>query len=176
MSFESEPPQEVQDLLHTVDRFPTNYVSRSTVGPSEAPNPLDCVVFVDTILSYTRQSVALGWLGRERDDDCDEDEHPRDGIEKNIERRLTMAQRDLQHGDSVKARRTLEQLVKKVDRIWKRGQEVQKRHERDRGDWWQHRKEWVVMTSEAYALLKYNTEYLIDRLPERERREGRKER
>jgi hypothetical protein len=26
------------------------------------------------------------------------------------------------------------------------------------------------MTSEAYALLKYNTEYLIDRLPEKDRK------
>jgi hypothetical protein len=31
------------------------------------------------------------------------------------------------------------------------------------------------MTSEAYALLKYNTEYLIDRLPERKaKREEKK--
>jgi hypothetical protein len=173
MSFGPEPPQEVQDLLHTVDRFPTNYVSRSTVGPNEISNPFDCIVFVDTLLSYTRQSVALGWLGRDRDDDCDSDEHPQDGIERNIERRLTMAKREIQRSDSVKARRDLEMLVNKVDRIWKRGQTEEKKHERNRGDWWQHRKDWVVMTSEAYALLKYNIDYLIDKLPERERHGGK---
>jgi hypothetical protein len=139
-----------------------------TIGPTAPPMVFEASVWIDTLLSYTRQSVDLGWLGSGRDDDCDNDEHPQDGIEKNIERRLVMAQRDLQRGDSVKARRDLEHLVNKVDRLWKRGQMVEKRHEHDRGDWWQHRKEWVVMTSEAYALLKYNTDYLIDRLPEKE--------
>lgn len=144
-----------------------------TIGPTAPPLNFDASVWVDTLLSYTHQSVDLGWLGKTRDDDCDNDEHPQDGIEKNIERRLTSAQRELQNGDSVKARKDLQMLVNKVDRIWKRGQAIEKKHEHDRGDWWQHRKDWVVMTSEAYALLKYNTEYLIDRLPERERHEGR---
>jgi hypothetical protein len=144
-----------------------------TIGPTAPPLNFNATIWIDTLLSYTRQSVALGWLGREKDDDCDNDEHPQDGIERNIEHRLTMAQRELQDGDSVKARRDLQMLVNKVDRIWKRGQIVEKKHEHDRGDWWQHRKDWVVMTSEAYALLKYNIEYLIDKLPERERHEGK---
>jgi hypothetical protein len=144
-----------------------------TIGPTAPPLNFDASVWIDTLLSYIRQSVSLGWLGKERDDDCDSDEHPQDGIEKNIQRRLMMAQRDLQRGDSVKARRSLEQLVRKIERLWKRGQEVEQKHEHDRGDRWQHRNDWVVMTSEAYALLKYNTEYLIDRLPERERHGGK---
>ena len=139
-----------------------------TIGPTAPPMVFEASVWIDTLLSYTHQSVGLGWLGSGRDDDCDNDERPQVGIERNIERRLVMAQRDLQRGDSVKARRDLELLVNKVDRLWKRGQMVEKRHEHERGDWWQHRKEWVVMTSEAYALLKYNAEYLIDRLPEKE--------
>jgi hypothetical protein len=144
-----------------------------TLTALDPAGPFFPQTFIDTLLSYARESVDLGWLGTSRDDDCDNDEHPQDGIEKNIERRLTLAQRDLQKGDSIKARKDLELLVNKVDRIWKRGQMIEKKHEHDRGDWWQHRKDWVVMTSEAYALLKYNTEYLIDRLPERERHEGR---
>ena len=139
-----------------------------TIGPTAPPQVFDASIWIDTLLSYTSQSVDLGWLGTGRDDDCDNDERPQDGIEKNLERRLMMAQRDLQRGDSIKARRDLGLLVNKVDRIWKRGQMVEKRHEHDRGGWWQQRKEWVIMTSEAYALLKYNAEYLIDRLPEKE--------
>jgi hypothetical protein len=144
-----------------------------TIGPTAPPLNFDASIWIDTLLSYTRRSVDLGWLGSGRDDDCDNDEHPQDGIERNIEHRLTMAQRELQDGDSVKARRDLQMLVNKVDRIWKRGQMLEKKHEHDREDWWQHRKDWVVMTSEAYALLKYNIDYLIDKPPERERHGGK---
>jgi len=121
-----------------------------TVGPFLPPDPFASLNFLDTLLSYTRQSAALGWLGRDRDDDCDDDERPDDGVVRNIENRLQKARRELVRGDSVKARRELVKLVRKVDRLHRRGERV--------------------MTSEAYALLKYNTEYLIERLPERRRR------
>jgi len=121
-----------------------------TIGPTAPPANFVATAFLDTLLSYTRQSAALGWLGRDRDDDCDDDERPDDGVVRNIENRLQKARRELVRGDSVKARRELLKLVRKVDRLQRRGERV--------------------MTSEAYALLKYNTEYLIERLPERRRR------
>ncbi len=121
-----------------------------TVGPVLPPDPFMPLSFLDTLLSYARQSAQLGWLGRIRDDDCDEDERPDDGVVRNIENRLQKARRELVRGDSVKARRELVKLVRKVDRLQRRGERV--------------------MTSEAYALLKYNTEYVIERLPERRRR------
>ena len=121
-----------------------------TISPVIQPIPFNGFNFLDTLLSYTRQSAALGWLGRNRDDDCDDDERPDDGVVRNIENRLQKARRELVRGDSVKARRELLKLVRKLDRL-------QRRDER-------------VMTSEAYALLKYNAEYLIERLPERRRR------
>lgn len=126
-----------------------------TVGPVLPPEPFIATAFLDTLLSYTRQSAELGWLGKERDDDCDEDEQPDDGLIRNLEQRLTKAKRELMREDSVKARRELEKLVKKVERIWKRSQEEANRGRKG------------PMTSEAYALLKYNTEYLIERLPEK---------
>ncbi|GJQ22204.1 MAG: hypothetical protein HBSIN02_25590 [Bacteroidia bacterium] len=126
-----------------------------TIGPTAPPANFIPLAFLDTLLSYTRQSAELGWLGKERDDDCDEDEQPDDGLILNIEQRLTKAKRELMREDSVKARRELEKLVKKVERIWKRSQEEANRGRKG------------PMTSEAYALLKYNTEYLIERLPEK---------
>jgi hypothetical protein len=131
-----------------------------TIAPSTPPIPFVPLAFLDTLLSYTRQSAALGWLappgqGRDRDEDSDEDEKPEHGLVRNIEQRLNKAKRELQRQDSVKARRELEKLVKKVERVWKRSQDEEKRGRKQR------------MTSEAYALLKYNTEYLIDRLPKK---------
>jgi len=142
----------------------------STVGPGAPPMNFVPIVWLDTLLSYTRQSAEIGWLGRSRDNDCDDDERPDDGITKNIERRLQKARKELSKGDSVKARKELEKLVDKVERIWKRSQQEEKKHKRDK---WEKRDD-VIMTSEAYALLKYNTEYLIDRLPG-EKKKGKKE-
>ncbi|MBF8248866.1 MAG: hypothetical protein HW374_1666, partial [Bacteroidetes bacterium] len=143
-----------------------------SIGPSYPPDPFIPVIFLDTLLSYTRQSAELGWLGRDRDNDCDNDEIPDDGIVRNVEQRLKKAKKQLERGDSVFARRELEKLVSKVERLWKRSQDDEKKNKRDR---WEKRDK-VVMTSEAYALLKYNTEYLIDRLPDRKPEKGSKDR
>jgi hypothetical protein len=140
-----------------------NAVKGPTVTSKSPPAPFVPIDFLDTLLSYTRQSDELGWLGKGRDNDCDDDERPSDGILKNIELRLQKAKRELTKGDSVEARKELEKLVQKVERIWKRSQEEERKH---KGDRWE-RKENVIMTSEAYALLKYNTEYVIDRLPDK---------
>ena len=134
-----------------------------TVGPTAPPANFDASAWIDTLLSYTRQSVELGWIGKGRDNDCNDDERPDNGIIKNIELRLLKAKRELTTGDSVQARNELEKLVQKVERIWKRSQKDEQGEGRER---WQKR-ESVIMTSEAYALLKYNTEYLIERLPDK---------
>jgi len=146
-----------RDLLH-------NSFSTFTVGPANAGDSFNELILLDTLLSYTRQSADLGWLGRDRDNDCDNDERPDDGVVKNIEKRLGKAKRFLERDDSVKARKELEKLVQKVERIWKRSQDQEKKRGRDR-EWKQDKS---LMTSEAYVLLKYNAEYLIDRLPERQ--------
>jgi hypothetical protein len=109
--------------------------------------------------------VQLGWLMSEKDHDCDDDEKPEYGISKNIEKRILKAQKELSKGDTIKARWELEKLLKKVERIFHSRGDVHKeqleQHKRDSD---------IKMTSEAYALLKYNTEYLLDQLPEKRKR------
>ena len=144
-----------------------------TIGPTAPPVDLVPPVWIDTLLSYTRQSADRGWLGKKRDDDCDDDERPDDGIARNIEQRLEKAKRQLTRADSAQARKELVKLVQKVERIWKRSQparqqsggEEEKKDRRDKRE----KRDKLIMTSEAYALLKYNTEYLVDHLPERSR-------
>jgi len=163
-----------------------NFFEGLTVVRRSPPNPFVHLAFLDTLLSYTRQSAELGWLapltglgkdpkGAARDNDCDGDERPENGIVRNIELRLQKTRRELERGDSVKARGELQKLVAKVERIWKRSEkEEERKHGKDRKNWWRRDKdEKVIMTSEAYALLKYNTEYVIDRLPERRRKPHR---
>ncbi|MCK9409142.1 MAG: hypothetical protein M0R68_08395 [Bacteroidetes bacterium] len=129
-----------------------------TVGPALPSKPFVAGVFLDTLLSYTHQSAALGWLKFKQDEDSDDDdEKPEDGIVNNLDKRLQKAKIELTRGDSVKARKELGKFLKKVERIRDRSEKAeQKNKEID-----------VAMTSEAYALLKYNGEYLLKRLPEK---------
>ena len=161
------PPPEIDRQIAALQIFPANTVKRRTIGPILPTEPFEAVVFLDTLLSYTHQSAELGWLGSGKDEDCDKDERPEVGIVHNIESRLRKAGRELERGDSVKARGELEKLVAKVERIWKRSEKQEgqregkdRKHRGERG-----KGEPVIMTSEGYALLKFNTEFLIERLP-----------
>ncbi len=156
-----ELPGDVVDILKTLEGFPLNYVKGATVGPVLPPEPFIAITFLDTLLSYTHQSVTLGWLKPKRDGDREDDERSDDGIVKNIEKRIEKAKKELVKGDSIKARQELEKLVKKVETLYKRNEK--EKYESD-----------MVMTSEAYALLKYNTEYLINHLPSKQKK-GEKE-
>ena len=140
-----------------------------TVTPKTVREPPVVADVLDTLLSYTRQSAELGWLGKDRDNGCDDDERPEDGVVKNIEKRLEKTKRHLERDDSLKARRELEKLVQKVERIWKRSQDQDKK--RGRGKEW--KQDTSIMTSEAYALLKYNTKYLIDHLSDKQPKRGK---
>jgi len=164
-----EPSHEEEVAFeHLVDSIKVRGV---TLGPTAPPLTFSALGTLDTLLSYTRQSAELGWLGRSRDNDCDDDERPDDGITKNIEKRLEKAKKELSKRDSTKARKELEKLVDKVERIWKRSQDEENKHKGEQRE----RKEDVIMTGEAYALLLYNTEYLIDRLPDGKEKKGEKE-
>ncbi len=138
----------------------TNSVSGYTLGTRDMSISVGLFQWLDTLIYYTHQSATLGWLGQGRDNDNDSDEQADNGIAKNIEQRYQKAKQELLKGDSVQARKELETLVQKVQRIWKRSQEDEERGKRER-------KEEIMMTSESYALLQYNTEYVINLLPEK---------
>jgi len=165
LAFTGEPPSLMQELLAPLRVFPNDQVIKSTLGPTNPPTPFNGLTFLDTLISYKHQAVTLGWLKSKRDGDCDDDEKPDDGIVGNLDKRLEKAKKELIKGDSVKARKELEKFVKKVERLRKRSEEAENKNKSDQVD----------MTSEAYALLKYNAEYLIDRLPDRKPKKGSKE-
>ncbi len=102
-----------------------------TVGPVMPPDQFTPSVFIDTLISYKHQSLALKWIDNA-------------GIANSLDQKLENAKKKLASSDSVAARNILEAFVNEV--------EAQKdKH----------------LTSEAYALLKFNAQYLIDRLPKR---------
>ncbi len=129
--FPDEPPAEISNLLRPLRQFPANTVQSETIGPKDPPVPFVAVVFLDTLISYTAQSLALGWIA----DQLTADKYT------NL---FSTARSQLMSNDSTGARSTLTTVLNNVP--------ADSAAE--------------LLTSEAYALLRYNTEYLLDQLPE----------
>jgi hypothetical protein len=128
-----------------------------TVGPMAPPEEFSATAWLDSLLSYVHQSHELGWINNTRDDDAEADERAEDGIVKNLDKRL-MQTRDLIVKDKIGAAKgRLTMFLNKVERLWDRQQKEDKRNRRNPK---------IIFTSEAYALLKYNGEYLLDHLTE----------
>jgi hypothetical protein len=131
-----------------------------TLAPVDPPNPFIPLDFLDTLISYKHQAVTLGWLKDRREDQKDEDdEEKEDGIVAKLDKRLGKARAELLKGDSIKARKELEKFVKKVEKLYKESDKEEDKNKPEK----------VVITSEGFALLKYNAEYLIDRLPKKQK-------
>jgi len=130
--FPEEPPGEIEAFLDVHERFPANTVQRKTLGPKDPPSPFVPTAFLDTLVSYTRQSKNLGWITDQ-------------AVAEKYEGYFTMAQNMLQQNRITETRAKLQEVLQDV--------------EADSG---------AFLTSEAYALLRYNTEYLLSQLPESE--------
>jgi hypothetical protein len=127
-----------------------------TIGPTAPPLDFSATSWIDTLASYKHQCVALGWLTNGPEHEKDEDDDKADeGIVERLDHRLDKAKAALVKTDSVKAKQELELFVKEVEQLYHKNKEEGKR----RGV--------PALTSEGYALLKYNAEYLIDKLPGR---------
>ena len=102
------------------------------IGPACPPSPFIPTAFLDTLVSYTRQSKDLGWITEQ-------------AAAEKYEGYFTMAQNMLQQNRITETRAKLQEVLRDV--------------EADSG---------AFLTSEAYALLRYNTEYLLSQISESE--------
>jgi len=127
-------------------------ISAHIVSGIRGPNE-----FLDTLLSYIDQSHSLGWINNTRDDDAEQDENAEDGIVKNLDKRLTQTRDLIDKGKTDAARNRLEKFLDKVEKLWARQQKEEAKNRKNPK---------IIFTSEAYALLKYNGEYLLDHLTE----------
>jgi hypothetical protein len=107
-----------------------------TVAAAKPPSPFIPLFFLDTLISYKHQAFALGWIKNQ-------------GIVQSLDAKLDNAKRQLQRNNTTAARNTLQAFVNEVEALWK-GEE--------------HPYGGKQITSEAYALLKFNAEYLISQL------------
>ena len=100
-----------------------------TVGPMLPPGPLDPTAFLDTLLSYTVQSRALGWIAEQTTAD-------------KYLGYFNSVKQSLSDSDFTAARNALKLVLHDAD--------VDSTN---------------ALTSESYALLRFNTEYLLSHPP-----------
>lgn len=101
-----------------------------TIGPTAPPANFVPAVWLDTLISYKHQALALGWIVNK-------------GIITSLDQKLENAKQQLQRGNASAAKNVLQAFVNEVEALNKQGNQV---------------------TSEAYAPLKFNAEYLISKL------------
>lgn len=107
-----------------------NSKSGKTIGPKPAPNPFSATAFLDTLITYTNQSLVLGWIANQLTAD-------------KYTNLFSTARSQLESNDTTGARVTLTTILTNVP-----------------GD-----SAAALLTSEAYALQRFNTEYLLSQLP-----------
>lgn len=137
----------LMEIDYDLNGLRNDIVNNSTFGTTITPQipPDSAFVVIDSIISYTRQSVILGWLAQKKDLDTSSGESTKDSIATNLIKRLQTIKNTLQQGDSVGAHTLLQKFLTKVDA--------------------EHARSTNRMSDECYALLRYNGEYLRDKLP-----------
>ena len=116
-----------------------------TIGTRVTSMDSNLANWCDTLTFYVNQSISLSWLAQKKDLDTSNGESPKDSIATNLIKRLQAIKTALQQGDSVVAHTLLQNFLTKVDA--------------------EHARSTNRMSDECYALLRYNGEYLRDKLP-----------
>jgi len=130
--------------------YPANHVLRKTVAPVALPSSFLPLDFLETLVSYIDQAFNLGWI-----DDQD--------IVNDLDEKLGDAKQQLEQGETKEAIEILQDFIEEVEE--EAGVEEEDEDDEDDYDEDDDQKH---LTSEAYALLKYNAEYLIKKLSESE--------
>jgi len=112
-------------------------ITKKTLGPTAPPADFKPLEFLDYIISMKHEAFTLGWIRNA-------------GIENSLDKKLDSARKSLERGSATSAKNVLSALVNEV--------EAQGCAIYDDCPSGKH------LTPEAWALLKYNVEYLLDRL------------
>ncbi len=108
-----------------------------TVGPVALPSDFKPVDFLNYIIDLKHQSTSLGWIKNK-------------GIENSLDAKLDNAKKKIEAGDTKTAQNILNAFINEIEA---QGCET-----------YEKCPEGKHLTAEAYALLKYNALYLIEKL------------
>ena len=125
-----------------------------TIGPTAPPADFKPIEFLNYIISLKHEVYNLGWIVQGGDDDKGKKEDEQKGIIKSLDKKLEKAKAELVKGDTREAIEKLKSFIHEVEALYKKDKEEKHKKEEEHSH----------ITSEAYALLKYNAIYLIEQL------------
>lgn len=148
-------PEEYWENLELTRQLRESLIYRTkTLGPTAPPADFKPIPFLDYIISLKHEAYNLGWIVQGRDDDKGKKEDEEKGIVKSLDKKLEKAREELVKGETREAIEKLKSFIHEVEALYKEGKE--EKHKKEEGH--------SHITSEAYALLKYNALYLIEKL------------
>ncbi len=150
---EAEPEGNFIPGYHDLTPYGPGIIGR-TIGPTAPPLPFLPTDFLNYIISLKHEAYKLGWIIQGRDDDEGKKEDEEKGIMKSLDKKLEKAKEELLKGDTKEAIEKLKSFIHEVEALYK--EDKDEKHKKEEGH--------SHITSEAYALLKYNTQYLIEKL------------
>ncbi|MBI5559914.1 MAG: hypothetical protein HY883_01390, partial [Deltaproteobacteria bacterium] len=106
-------------------------------GPTAPPLDFEPLDFLDYIISMKHEAFTLGWIKNA-------------GIENSLDKKLESAKKSLEKGSTISAKNILSAFINEV--------------EAQGCATYENCPEGKHLTPEAWALLKYNVEYLMERL------------
>lgn len=148
---EEETSDFLDNALDSLSSFPRNYVLRKTVVPVYVSPTISDIDFLDTLKSYINRSFSLEWIADKKEKDDKEKESK---IVKELMKYLDKAREQLSKNKIKEAKKQLKEFIKEVEEYYKESSEE---GEKEKGGHY-------YFSSEAYALLRYNAEYLIEQL------------
>ncbi|MBI3585326.1 MAG: hypothetical protein HY096_15420 [Nitrospinae bacterium] len=161
------PPSEESDItIEQIQEIEDKVAFKGkTLGPTAPPADFKPIDFHNYIISLKHEAYKLGWIIQGKDDDKGKKEDEEKGIMKSLDEKLDKAKKKLEKGDTKEAVEKLKSFIHEVEGLYKEDKDKEKED---------HRHEHI--TSEAYALLKYNAQYLIEQLGgEKEGKKDKKE-
>ncbi len=150
---EEETSDFLDNVLDSLSSFPRNYVLRKTIVPVYISPTISNIDFLDTLKSYINQSFSLRWITDKKEKD-DKEKEKSGEIVKELMKYLDKAREQLVKNKIKEAKKKLEEFVEKVEESYQENDKDEEKEKKERG----------YLTDEAYALLKYNAEYLISQI------------
>lgn len=133
---EEELEEDIIPGYHDLTPYGPGVVGK-TIGPTAPPADFKPLDFLNSIINMKHEAYKLGWIKNE-------------GILKSLDAKLENAKKDIEKGNTRSAKNTLKAFINEV--------EAQGCESYENCPAGKH------LTSEAYGLLKYNAQYLIDHL------------
>lgn len=167
------PPSEESDITREQIKAVKDQVAfkGKTLGPTAPPADFKPLDFLNYIISLKHEAYNLGWIVQDKDNDKGKKDDEEKGIMKSLDKKLEKAKEKFEKGNTKEAIEKLKSFLYEVEALYKKDKDDE-HGEKDKKE--NHAYEHI--TSEAYALLKYNTEYLIDQLNgEKEEKKEEKE-